>query len=295
MFKKITDAARDAYDIAKRANNAAEIARAIVPALQQNRVLNEGQAERMPPDELIAAMRAARNALKARIVDGKVDYEALRDDDAFKELERVAPALRHLSPADFTSDAERIAFFTNLYNVLAIHGVLALGIRESVMEIPSFFSVVRYNIGGEDLSLDQIENGILRRNGKHPATGTRTLTDDAAAHGFSPTKVDPRIHAALVCASTSCPPVGFYHPYRLDQQLDLATGGYVDADVSVGDGTISLPITFRYYESDWGGRADIEAFLLKHASPGLRTALEAAFADKAPFEYQRYDWSLNVV
>lgn len=294
MFKKLVHGARDAYDIARRASSATELVRAAVPALQQPRVLNDGPAPGMAAPELIRKLRDARNALKGSIPKGRVDYAALRDDAAFADLQRLAPALQRLTPGDLPTDAERTAFFINLYNVLAIHGVIALGIRESVMEIPSFFSVVCYRIGGEALSLDQIENGILRRNGPHPATGKPTLEPGAAAHAFAPSRVDPRIHAALVCASTSCPPVGFYDPERLDEQLDMAAGNYVDSEVSVVQ-TIELPITFRYYASDWGERRDVEAFLAKHASPTLRVALEKAFARGVPLSYRRYDWSLNVV
>ena len=294
MWRKIRDAGRDAVDIARRARSAGEVAKALVPSLREPRVLNEGSAPARPASELIAELRGARNALKGSIVDGRVDYDRLRETDAFAGLEAAAPALAHLRPEDLSSDAERTAFFINLYNVLAMHGVVALGIRESVMEIPSFFSVVSYRVGGEVVNLDQIENGVLRRNAGHPATGRATLPAGSPTLAFCPSAVDPRIHAALVCASTSCPPVGFYDPARLDTQLDLAARSYVAADVRVGR-AVHLPITFRYYAADWGGRPGIERFLLAHAEPDHAEALRRAFARGATFAYDRYDWSLNVL
>ena len=81
-----------------------------------------------------------------------------------------------------------------MYNVLAIHGVIATGVRESVMEIPSFFGVVAYRVGNFVLTLDEIENGILRRNAPHPATGSRLFDDDDPRLALCPSRVDPRIH-----------------------------------------------------------------------------------------------------
>jgi hypothetical protein len=194
-------------------------------------------------------------------------------------------------------DATRIAFWINLYNVLAIHGVLALGIRESVMEVPSFFWVVAYQVGNFVLTLDEIENGVLRRNAPHPATGSRLFDDDDPRLRLCPSHVDPRIHAALVCASTSCPPVAFYEASKLDAQLELATLNYVASDVEVDDANqvVRVPITFRYYESDFGRLEGVRLFLLDHARDAQRDALEAAFQAGYELDYHRYDWSLNAM
>jgi len=291
----IWDTMRDAYDILVRARGAKEVLDALMPGLAGAIVLNDGEPPELETEALIKSLRSARNELKMHIDKGKVDYAALRDNAALGELERLAPGLRRVRPEDLEGDAARTAFFINLYNVLSIHGVIALGIERSVMEVPSFFSRVSYVVGEARLSLDAMENGVLRCNGGHPATGRKVLSADSPAHAFAPSKVDPRIHAALVCASTSCPPVGFYRPEQLDAQLDAAAANYVNADVTVEDGAVRLPITFRYYASDWGGRADIEAFLCKHADEPLRSALKGAFADRLPFRYERYDWSLNFV
>ncbi|MFK7991156.1 MAG: DUF547 domain-containing protein [Sandaracinaceae bacterium] len=286
------DTLRDAWDILRRARGPREVLDALVPGLAPARVLNEGSDPGLAVDALIRALRDARNRLKGDVV-GQVDYAALRKSEAFSELSRLSPGLVRITPGDLGDDRTKTAFFINLYNVLAMHGVIALGIEHSVMEIPSFFSQVQYCVGGVNLSLDQMENGVLRANGKHPATGRRSLPADSPALAFCPAKVDPRIHAALVCASTSCPPVGFYDPEDVDRQLDLATENYVNNDVHVSEEGVSLPITFRYYAADWGGRDGIERFLLTHADAPLREALTHAFARRAPWLYQRYDWSLN--
>jgi hypothetical protein len=291
---------RDVGDILKRARNPAELLRALAPnQWLERKILNDGAAADLGASatEVAEALRKLRNDLKSEALDenDQVDYAMLRTSPTFAEMKKTSELLHAIDPAEMTDDATRIAFWINLYNVLAIHGVLALEIRESVMEIPSFFGVVAYRVGDFVLTLDEIENGVLRRNAPHPATGSRLFDDDDPRLALCPSRIDPRIHAALVCASTSCPPVAFYEASKLDAQLELATLNYVASDVEVDDvnGVVRVPITFRYYQSDFGRAAGVRLFLVEHALDAQREALEAAFEAGYELDYHRYDWSLN--
>ncbi|MBJ71580.1 MAG: hypothetical protein CMN31_09595 [Sandaracinus sp.] len=289
-------ALRDAWDVLRHARDLLALLGAFAPPFRRDHVLNAGPLpEERDPQALLRALRDARHALKAELVDasGRVDYRRLRRSEAFAELERLAPGLRRLTPADLPSDAERISFFANLYNVLAIHGVLALGIERSVMEVPSFFAAVRYRVGEAELSLDAIENALLRCDAPHPATGRRVLPPGHAGHAFAARRLDPRVHAALVCASESCPPVGFYTPEQLDGQLELAARSWVNASVRVERGRLVLPRILRWYARDFGGRAGVAAFLEAHAEPPVAAPLRAALARGSRWTYAPYDWSLN--
>ncbi|MGB8222538.1 MAG: DUF547 domain-containing protein [Polyangiales bacterium] len=291
---------RDASDILRHARNPAELAKALVPNGWLSReILNDGvpAMERRSPSEVAEALRALRNALKREAIDqeGRVDYANLRTSPTFAEMEKASGLLRAIDPEEMHDDAVRIAFWINLYNVLSIHGVLALGIRRSVMEIPSFFGRVAYRVGDFVLTLDEIENGVLRRNAPHPATGACLFADDDPRLALCPSRVDARIHAALVCASTSCPAVAFYEASKLDEQLGLAALNYVASDVEIDDDSrvVRVPITFRYYQSDFGRLAGVRLFLTDHARGTQRAALEAAFQADYQLDYHRYDWSLN--
>jgi len=302
MSKSWVRSLRDAGDILRRARSPVELARALVPnQWLARRVLNEGAgtAPEVSASEAAEALRKLRNELKQEALDerGQVDYAKLRGSAIYVELVRTSELLRSVDPAGMSEDSSRIAFWINLYNVLAIHGVLALGIRESVMEIPSFFGVVAYRVGEHVLTLDEIENGVLRRNAPHPATKTRLFDDDDPRLALCPSRLEPRIHAALVCASTSCPPVAFYEASKLDAQLDLAALNYVASDVEIDDEArvVRVPITFRYYESDFGRLAGVRVFLLEHARGAQREALQAAFDAGYALDYHRYDWSLNAI
>jgi len=292
----------DASDILRRARNPTELAKARVPKRWLARkILNDGvtATQHKSPSDVAEALRALRNTLKAEIVgrEGEVDYTKLRASPTFTRLQETSRLLDAIDPAEIRDDAARIAFWINVYNVLAIHGVVALEIRASVMEIPSFFGAVAYRVGELVLTLDEIEHGVLRRNAPHPATGARPFDDDDPRLELCPSRVDPRIHGALVCASTSCPPVAFYEASQLDAQLDLVTLNYVASGVEVDSDRrlVRVPITFRYYQTDFGRAADVRRFLLDHARGTQREALRAAFEAGYELGYHRYDWSLNSI
>jgi hypothetical protein len=155
--------------------------------------------------------------------NGQVDYNELEWPATFAELERTSNLHHHVDPEQLAGDDARIAFWIDVHNLLAIHGAVATGVRESVMEIPSFSAVVAYRVDDFVVASDEIENGILRRNAP-------LFDDDDPRLTLCRDHVDPRVHAALVCASTICPPVAFYEAGKLDQHLDLAANDYVAAD-----------------------------------------------------------------
>ena len=161
------------------------------------------------------------------------------------------------------------------------------------MEDPTFFSRVAYRVGGLDYTLDDIENGALRRNALPPLGSTPLFDANDPRRLAMPSSVDPRIHAALVCASASCPAVRFYEPDTLDEQLDAASRAYVNGEVEVDDDgrRIVLPLAFRYDEADFGGDEGARDFVRRYADEHLSRRLERA-ADYR-LDYARYDWRLN--
>jgi hypothetical protein len=293
---------RDAGDILRHARNPKELAKALVPNQWLARKVLNGEApegSRPTPTEVAEVLKRLRNELEREAIDdeGRVDYARLTSSPTFAAMEETSALLRAIDPSEMRDDETRIAFWINLYNVLAIHGVLALGIRRSVMEVPSFFGIVAYRVGDFVLTLDEIENGVLRRNAPHPATGTRLFNDDDPRLGLCPSRLEPRIHAALVCASTSCPPVAFYDAAKLDTQLELAAMNQIEADVIIDDATqtVRVPMIFRYYQADFGRVEGVWLFLVDHARDAKRETLEQALDHGYTLTYHRYNWTLNTL
>ncbi|MBI2571775.1 MAG: DUF547 domain-containing protein [Candidatus Schekmanbacteria bacterium] len=312
LMERTAQALRDAADILGHARGPVAIAAALLPkSLRPLRILNDlpttptptptatataTQAQAGSPDAIATKLRQLRNRLKAEIVRaGRVDYAALSRSQAFAELQAASVLLRGVSPADMPDDRARIAFWTNLYNVLVMHGVINLRIERSVMEMPAFFSTVAYKVGAHVFTLDDIENGVLRRNGRNPATGRPQLRHDDARLACCPTRLDPRIHAALVCAAASCPAVAFYDAGQLDAQLEAAACNWLAGAVAVEHAarSVRVPLALRYYAEDFGGSTGVWRFVAAHVDVEQRLEIAAAQAAGYKLGYARYDWSLN--
>ena len=292
FFDDLRQKLLDASDVLRHTRPGAVIRAAVGRAAP--RVLNDGDAgDPGATAKTAETLLDLTRRLQAEALDdrGRVDYRKLRSGPAREALDAASRALHHARPEALEGSEARIAFWLDVYNVLAIHGVIALGLERSVMEDLRFFETVAYRVGGQSYTLDEIEQGVLRRNAPHPVSGQRLFREGDPRLEVAPASLDPRIHAALVCASASCPAVRFYEQSCLDQQLEAAARHQVAEEVTVEAGRILLPLVFRYYAEDFGGEAGIRAYLLAHADAPLARALEAAAP--LPLAYRRYDWSLN--
>lgn len=228
---------------------------------------------------------AAYGAVLTRYVDarGRVDYAGLKRDGA------LAPVLASLAAArpDALPEREQIAFWINAYNAGAMALVAEHYPISSIQRItPSGFPIavpgtgqspfkVRFlDVGGERRTLDEIEHAILRRRFR-----------------------EPRIHAALVCAAVSCPPLR-REPYaaaRLDAQLgDQMRVWLHDRTknrIPEPGGGVALSAIFDWFRDDFGGTdAAVQRFLAPYftGETAARLARSAYRVRHLP-----YDWRLN--
>jgi hypothetical protein len=206
----------------------------------------------------------------------RVDYTALGSSQDWKEL---VAGLAKSDPADLGSRNERLAFWINAYNILAIDLVTKHYPIDGIKEIGSLFSPVwkkpAGRINGREYSLDEIEHKIVRPMG------------------------DPRTHVAVVCASLSCPAL-LREPWvasRLDAQLDAAMrnwladtrkGARVDRDAD----TLDLSKIFDWFESDFEEAGGVVEFISKYLTDSDREWLSTRQND-VRVSYFDYDWALN--
>jgi len=205
-----------------------------------------------------------------------VDYGAVKTDPDYP---RALGALAESRPDALASDPDRIAFWVNAYNLVAIKAVLDQYPVSSIRDGGSLFSPVWKKkvatVGGASRSLDEIEHDILRKMLK-----------------------EPRVHFAIVCASLSCPDLRAdpYDPARLDTQLDEQAAAFLsNATKGVkpgGDGkTARVSSIFKWFAGDFPASGGVAAFIRAKARPELRERL-GALTD-AGLSYLDYDWSLN--
>jgi Protein of unknown function, DUF547 len=170
---------------------------------------------------------------------GLVSYQALARDRA--ALDRYLEQIRTTSPANrpelFPTRDDELAYYLNAYNALVFGQVLA---REPGLETVwgmtgtglSFFGLQKVTVGGKRMSL-------------------KTLEDEVIREGFQ----DPRIHAALNCASISCPrlPREPFLGESLGEQLDAAMKEFVadERNVRQEAGRVFLSKIFDWFGGDF--------------------------------------------
>lgn len=261
-------------------------------------MLNEDvKAGEAAADRPAQAMRRAMNVVRGQFYDGhaqRVDYPAIRGAETYQVFRGLAAKLADFDPASLQTDAERIAFWTNVFNVLVIHGVVELGIRETVKEVPLFFDCIRYRIGGEVYTATDIEHGILRANEAPPHRLRRRLRGEDPRKRCSVRRLDPRIHFALVCASRTCPPIEAYDPDELEDQLDAAACTFVNATSRLDGEELHVSEIFRWYRKDFGAAPDaVVRTVARYLYDRDAAARIERNARRIRLAYTPYDWRLN--
>ncbi|BCR06071.1 DUF547 domain-containing protein [Desulfuromonas versatilis] len=263
-------------------------------------ILNSGPVpDTAPKSDVAAHLRNDINRLKAEFYDlerGKVDYAAMRESEAYRQYVADTALLRDYDLNLLRNREERLAFWINIYNTLVIHGVVEMQVRDSVKEIHGFFSRLCYRIGELSFSPDDIEHGILRGNHRppHGLFHPFSSSDGRIDHIIDPP--DPRIHFTLVCASSSCPPINFYTPERIDAQLDVAAAGFIngpEVEIRPRERLLLLSPIFKWYQSDFGGYDGVVDTLIHYTDHGEAKDFLIEQGLAADLEWKEYDWRLN--
>lgn len=215
----------------------------------------------------------------------RVHYKRWKDHSGDRRaLDNYIDGLAAMQPSKMSRD-EAFAYWGNLYNAITLKVVLDAYPVKSIKEISSPgawldpkawlggpWRAVRVRVEERNLSLDDIEHGILRPNFR-----------------------DPRVHYMLNCASIGCPNLAprAWRPDTLDQDLDRAARDFINHPRGVALATDGEPVVssiFRWFAEDFGGSdAATIAHLIKYAEPALAAVLKS----KNRIGSDRYDWSLN--
>lgn len=230
----------------------------------------------------------------ANVLTSYVDDQALVDYQTLQQnrqaLDTYNTSLASISPEQLTSwsDAEQIAYWVNAYNSLTLASIIDQApLKDSIKDIKGVWKGRKHAVSGTTKTLDEIEHETLRKDFQ-----------------------EPRIHAALVCAAMSCPPLR-QEPFtadQLDAQLDdqvnqwLAnpeTGLRIDRE----NNQVYLSKIFKWFGEDWlpgygtdtgftGGEKQraVLNFVSNYVSPEDKAYLEAG---DYGVTYMDYDWALN--
>ena len=208
---------------------------------------------------------------------GRVDYNGIAGDEAFREY---MVSLENAKPDALSRDGQ-LAFWINAYNAVTIDKVIKWKPKKSVREtfVPGvwtgtkFFTSREHTVAGQRLSQDDIEHEILRKRFK-----------------------DPRIHFAIVCASSGCPPLPqvAYTADNVQARLEEETRMYLHSErgiqIDYVENTMMLSKLFDWFAGDFESKSGSVTNFIK---PYLDEKA-MAFLDRMPkMSYIAYDWSLN--
>ena len=203
------------------------------------------------------------------------DYAAVSTADR-QTLRDYLQQLAEVNVAGLSRDEQR-AYWINLYNALTVDVILQHYPVASIRDISGGFFTAgpwqekRFQVGGEQVSLDDIEHRILR-----------------------PIWRDARLHYAVNCASLGCPNLAAdaYTADNTEALLDAGAYAYVNhrRGVRVDNGRLIVSSIYEWFREDFDGDdAGVIAHLSRYAEGGLKEALAGITA----IDDDEYDWALN--
>ena len=203
---------------------------------------------------------------------GFVDYKGFVKDSV--KLNKYLNILSKNHPNNNWTSNQRKAYWINAYNAYTIKLIVdnypVKSIKDlggSIYKVNTPWDIKFIKIEGEEYDLNNIEHSILRKEWE-----------------------DPRIHAAVNCASVSCPALmkGAYVASRLDQQLDTQMKRFIldKSKNTIGKNKLKLSKIFKWFSGDFKNVApSVIAYVNKYS--------EVKVSDDAEIEYFEYDWNLN--
>ncbi|KAJ3447869.1 electron carrier/ protein disulfide oxidoreductase [Anaeramoeba flamelloides] len=162
---------------------------------------------------------------------------------------------------------ERLCFFLNIFNTLALHSFIVNGIPKDKPSIEKFMKNSKYIINKDYYSLNDILHGVLRNNQsinqkKHGRSNYFVSKNDNRAQ-FALGPVDPRIHFCLInnyCRSF----VRIYRKKGLNELLNITTKTILENIITTNDKNLILPKFFNMYSQDFGNKNWIIKWTYKH-------------------------------
>ncbi len=215
----------------------------------------------------------------------QVDYAAMLVER--QRLKQVLETYSSVNRQTFDSwtKPQRMAFLINSYNAFTVELILTrYPDLKSIKDLGSLFQSPWkkdfFSLLGEKHNLDWIEHEQLR-----------------------PNYAEPRVHAAVNCASIGCPALRneAFVASRLDAQLEDGMVRFL-GDRSrnrVRNGKLEVNMIFKWFQEDFEqghlGLRKVEDLFARYANalsddPAVQARLRAR---ALPIEHLDYDWSLN--
>ena len=235
------------------------------------------------------ALLAKHVKVAADGTSSRVDYRGMAADRA--RLNTWLKSVSAVSEAEYKQwpKAQRLAFLINAYNAWTVDLVLSKypdlkSIKDLGSVFQSTWKMKFIPLFGQEMALDDIEHGLIRAPGAFD---------------------EPRIHAAVVCASIGCPMLRAeaFTADKLDAQLEDGMRRFL-ADSSrnrfdPASGKLLVSKIFDWYGKDFEkghqGFTSLRVTFGRYAGQLAKTPemQEQIQRGNYKLEFLDYDWSLN--
>ncbi|CAN4087546.1 unnamed protein product [Withania somnifera] len=227
-----------------------------------------------------------------------LDYTGISNSEEFRRYTYLVQDLHRVNILKLSAD-EKLAFFLNLYNAMAIHAVIRVGHPVDMIDRRAFFSEFQYIVGGYSYSLSGIKDGILRSNRRAPFSLMKPFASGDMRLEMAFQKVNPLIHFGLCNATRSSPAVRFFTPQSVESELRYAAREYFQRDdamqVDLCKRTVYLSRMIKWYSTDFGQEKEILKWITGYLDATKAGLLTHLMGDGGPVNvaYSSFDWSLN--
>jgi hypothetical protein len=199
---------------------------------------------------------------KNYINSGLVDYSLVKDN--ISELNGLIELYQKTKYDDIN---QKKATLINFYNLGTIKLLVDNYPVSSPQEISNFYDKKFLVYNGTQLSLNDLENNIIRKEYQ-----------------------DPRVHFVLVCGALGCPPITnfAYEAGKLDEQMNQQTKlALNDAKfIRLNKKGVSVSEIFKWYKGDFLKEdKNVIQFINKYRSIPID--------EKSAIDYYTYNWKIN--
>ena len=201
------------------------------------------------------------------VIEGKVDYVKIKSSPS--QLNEILLLASTIEVQKSNINQYR-AFWINTYNLTVIKSVIETYPIKTPLDVSGFFDKKRHDIAGSKITLNEIENKLLRSQFNN----------------------DPRFHFVLVCAGLGCPPIisEAYLPntieIQLNKQTKLALNNPNFIKVNGKKKKVQFSQIFEWYTPDFTtNNKSLIDFVNMYRQEQIPNTFKSS--------YYPYDWSLN--
>ncbi|XP_062194739.1 uncharacterized protein LOC133897925 isoform X2 [Phragmites australis] len=193
------------------------------------------------------------------IIVPRIRIDADKFDFASKMLQTIRSLIQRLEKIDpmKMTHEEQLCFWINIHNALLMHAFLAYGLHDKHMKSTDMILKATYNVGGQSVNAQTIQNSILGCQSHRPSlwvralfTPTKRSMAGTTKHPYALHRPEPIAHFALSTGAFSDPPVRLYTAKKIHQQLEVARTQFIQANVMVRKQVLLLPKVLHYYAKD---------------------------------------------